>query len=32
MIQEAMEIAWGKTMDPKAFQLLLYYGAWVTLG
>ncbi|CEL10306.1 hypothetical protein ASPCAL13427 [Aspergillus calidoustus] len=32
MIQEAMEIAWGEAADPKAFRLLLYCGAWVTLG
>jgi asparagine synthase (glutamine-hydrolysing) len=31
-IQEAMEIAWDEAADPKAFRLLLYCGAWVTLG
>ncbi|KAL3486096.1 asparagine synthase-domain-containing protein [Aspergillus germanicus] len=31
-IQEAMDTAWGEAADPKAFRLLLYCGAWVTLG
>ncbi|KAJ5215068.1 glutamine-hydrolyzing asparagine synthase [Penicillium chermesinum] len=30
-IQEAMEIAWGEYADTKAFRLLLYCGAWVTI-
>ncbi|KAL4888143.1 asparagine synthase-domain-containing protein [Aspergillus ambiguus] len=30
-IQEAMEIAWGETADPKAFRQLVYCAAWVTL-
>ncbi|KAI3391682.1 hypothetical protein diail_6961 [Diaporthe ilicicola] len=30
-IQEAMDIAWGEKADVKAFRLLLYCGAWVTL-
>ncbi|KAJ5135404.1 uncharacterized protein N7515_004682 [Penicillium bovifimosum] len=30
-IQEAMEVAWGETADPKAFRQLVYCGAWVTL-
>lgn len=31
-IKEAMDIAWGEKADPKAFRLLVYCGAWVTLG
>ncbi|KAH8702678.1 asparagine synthetase [Phaeosphaeriaceae sp. PMI808] len=30
-IQDAMDIAWGEKADPKAFRLLVYCGAWVTL-
>jgi asparagine synthase (glutamine-hydrolysing) len=30
-IQEAMDIAWGEKADAKAFRLLVYCGAWVTL-
>jgi asparagine synthase (glutamine-hydrolysing) len=30
-IQEAMDIAWGEKADAKAFRLVLYCGAWVTL-
>jgi asparagine synthase (glutamine-hydrolysing) len=31
-IQEAMDSAWGEAADPRAFRLLLFCGAWVTLG
>lgn len=31
-VQEAMDKAWSEGADPKAFRLLLYCGAWVTLG
>lgn len=31
-IQEAMGTAWGENGDSKAFRLLVYCGAWVTLG
>ncbi|KAJ6788510.1 hypothetical protein PWT90_01624 [Aphanocladium album] len=31
-IRQAMDIAWGEAADPKAFRLLVYCGAWVTLG
>ncbi len=31
-IKQAMDIAWGEAADSKAFRLLLYCGAWVTLG
>lgn len=30
-IQEAMDIAWGENSDAKAFRLLIYCGAWITL-
>ncbi|KAI4232157.1 MAG: hypothetical protein LQ349_005175 [Xanthoria aureola] len=30
-IREAMGIAWGEKADAKAFRLLVYCGAWVTL-
>ncbi|KAI9661955.1 MAG: hypothetical protein M1821_009195 [Bathelium mastoideum] len=30
-IKEAMDIAWGEKADAKAFRLLVYCGAWVTL-
>ncbi|KAL8663552.1 MAG: hypothetical protein Q9202_003740 [Teloschistes flavicans] len=31
-IEEAMGVAWGEKGDAKAFRLLVYCGAWVTLG
>ncbi|KAI0539550.1 glutamine-hydrolyzing asparagine synthase [Xylaria digitata] len=31
-IQQAMDVSWGEESDPKSFRLLLYCGAWVTLG
>lgn len=31
-IKHAMDVAWGDAADPKAFRLLVYCGAWVTLG
>lgn len=30
-VREAMGIAWGEKADAKAFRLLVYCGAWVTL-
>jgi asparagine synthase (glutamine-hydrolysing) len=30
-IQDAMDIAWGEKADAKAFRMLVYCGAWVTL-
>lgn len=30
-IQESMEIAWGEKANSKAFRLLVFCGAWVTL-